>query len=260
MTMRVPSSSSPTTSWPGTNGKLTKSSKYVDACPSTSDRSDPQMPARRVRTRCQPSPGHSGSSIDRSSSGPILAAVPGATAEAMRAMPNLVTERRICSAFIPGPLHPHDLVRKDRRGANGGRNPVFAPLRVRMGTCGRCPGHSCGGSLEHPPAFVIGHHAADRQEGARATRGLRPLLHQPARACGRSRRGGSRGSPRPGTRPPRTAAGRSMSRRTPRIRRARSPRRRSSRTGSVPAPHPWVARCSSRPSTCRRGARSSRRR
>ena len=80
-TTRVPSSSSPTTSWPGTNGKLTQSSKYVDACPSIIERSEPQIPASAVWTRCQPGPGSSGGSIVAYSSGPTRTAAAGATAE-----------------------------------------------------------------------------------------------------------------------------------------------------------------------------------
>ena len=96
----MPSSRSPTTSWPGTNGKLTQSSKYVDAWPSIIDRSEPQIPASRVWTRCQPGPGSSGGSIVVYSSGPTLTAAAGATAEATRANPSRDTDRRICSAFI----------------------------------------------------------------------------------------------------------------------------------------------------------------
>ena len=99
----MPSSSSPTTSWPGTNGNDTQSSKYSEAWPSTSERSEPQMPASRVRTRCHPGPGNSGSSTEVYSSGPSLVAVTGEIADAMRAMPSLRTDRETCSAFTPPP-------------------------------------------------------------------------------------------------------------------------------------------------------------
>ena len=62
MTTRRPSSVSATTSWPGTNGKLTMGSNHRDERPSTVARSLPQMPDIRGNSLCQPGPGSSGGS------------------------------------------------------------------------------------------------------------------------------------------------------------------------------------------------------
>ena len=61
------------------------------------------MPARRVRTRCQPGPGSSGSSTEVYSSGPTFAAVTGDSADAIRAIPIRGIERETCSAFTTIP-------------------------------------------------------------------------------------------------------------------------------------------------------------
>jgi hypothetical protein len=92
-TTRVPSSSSPTTSCPGVNGKLTSGSKYRDVFPSTVARSDPQMPASRGRTRTQPGPGSSGGSTSARRSGPTVAPRPGASAPTTRAAAKRGSER-----------------------------------------------------------------------------------------------------------------------------------------------------------------------
>ncbi len=57
ITTRRPSAASPTTSWPGTNGKLTIGSNHRDDRPSTVARSLPQIPDRRGRTTCHSGPG-----------------------------------------------------------------------------------------------------------------------------------------------------------------------------------------------------------
>ncbi len=67
---RAGASITPTTSWPGTKGKLTMSSKYRELRPSRVARSEPQMPASTGWTRCQPGPGSSGGSTSVRRSGP----------------------------------------------------------------------------------------------------------------------------------------------------------------------------------------------
>ena len=156
----VPSSSSPTTSWPGTNGKLTQSSKYVEAWPSIIDRSEPQIPARRVRTRCQPGPGSSGGSIvgvlerpDRAAARPTRRQPSRATADLQRQPPSL--RRRSCGAVHRG----------------------TAPVHV----------------ANAPAALALDHHAGRSAAAGGGRRWPSTSARRASRACGRSRRGGSRG-------------------------------------------------------------------
>ena len=96
---RVPSSRSPTTSWPGVNGKDTIGSNQREEVPSIVARSEPQMPARRGRTRTQPGPGSSGASRSRRAIGPTLAPPPGVSRPASMAAANLAGFRENTSAF-----------------------------------------------------------------------------------------------------------------------------------------------------------------
>src|SRR2546421_7876900 len=61
MTTRAPSSSTPTTSCPGTNGYEVNGSRYSEICPLMAARSEPQMPLTLGITRTQSRAGRAGS-------------------------------------------------------------------------------------------------------------------------------------------------------------------------------------------------------
>ena len=110
---------SPTTSWPGTNGKLTQSSKYVEAWPSTIDRSDPQIPASRV-----------------------LDTVPAGTRQL----------GRIDVGVLQRP-HPHRRRRRQRRRHPGQPQPPDRPPHLqRLHPSVSCHRSACCGGLAHPPS------------------------------------------------------------------------------------------------------------
>ena len=77
ITTRRPSSVSATTSWPGTNGKLTIGSNHRDERPSTVARSLPHIPVSRGVSRSQPGPGSSGGATSTRRSGPKRPPAPG---------------------------------------------------------------------------------------------------------------------------------------------------------------------------------------
>ena len=176
-------------------------------------RSEPQMPARRGRTRTQPGPGSSGGSTSRSASGPTLAPPPGASrpghAWRRRTGPACARTR---SAFIDRP--------------STRRRRVDDPGRRR---CRRRP------------------QRADRAAAAGAPPGaLSTVLDQPAPLAGEG------GQPGLGVDRDREADGlehrqvATSSRRRRRTRRGRSRRRRRSRTGPGPGPRRSAARRSAR--------------
>ena len=164
----MPSSRRPTTSWPGTNGKLTQSSKYVEAWPSIIDRSDPQIPARPVCTWCQPGPGSSGGSIDVYSSGPTRTAAAGANADATLANPNRPTDRRTCSAFIR--VFPV----RGSSCSTSGTETLGCAAKPRIGDVHANTWRRSRSTIE----------GADGEEGAGAAGGLGPVLDQPAALAG----------------------------------------------------------------------------
>ena len=137
-------------------------------------------------------PGSSGSSIVRSSSGPSLAAVAGATADAMRAMPNLATDRRICSAFT-SPRHccvAADVAAECAVDVRIGVDGVCVGLEswsVRRRRCERAGVTNVLRRSRSTISSPIG------SSGRGRALGLRPVLDQPAALAGDRRRDGSRG-------------------------------------------------------------------
>ena len=134
-----PSSASPTTSCPGTNGKLTIGSNHLDDRPSTVARSLPQMPASRGRTTCHPAPGGAGGSTSTSRSGPARPPPPGFHPDATRAAAKRATDRSTCRAFMSGGSGPAPSAGVP--SAAGGAVPRGRGANARRASlaCGRWP-------------------------------------------------------------------------------------------------------------------------
>ena len=134
-TTRRPSSASPTTSWPGTNGKLTIGSNHRDDRPSTVARSLPQIPASRGRTTCQSGPGRRGRvDVDQAQrAGPAAAARPPARRHPGRGEPG---DRALHLQRL------HDRRRRSSAGARsaaagGALRAPWASARRASPACGR---------------------------------------------------------------------------------------------------------------------------
>src|SRR3546814_211529 len=204
-TTRVPSSSSPTTSWPGVNGNDTIGSNHRELVPSMVARSEPQMPARRGRTRTQPGPGRSGGSTSRRASGPTFAPAPGESLPATIAAANLAGLRENRSAFIGflgepkvrlgAPCARRRLAlkgwllrgRRSRPSAGGGRRqeplpPPPPPARTAAGRLSTFDPPGC--DLAYAAASGAAPLGADGQEGAVGAGGLAEVLDQPPALAG----------------------------------------------------------------------------